>query len=109
MIRTVNTLAPGSFLFSLRNNDELLSFIAPLKDENDGNAIYRSHKFGPTFGKIYNQCRQNHKKILISRTSHGNTKAVSLLAGDFWFMPEEVEVLFLNKTNIKIIENMTSF
>ena len=42
--------APGSFMFSLRNKENLPPFKAPLKDENTPHAIYAHHDYGPIFG-----------------------------------------------------------
>ena len=98
--------APGSFLFSLRNNDDLSPFKAPLKDENDVTAIYRSVAYGPNFGfdlEIVNNAGLNG----YSKTDFGDTfqlppgyiydtpKTQSLLAGSYKFTPAEVEVLYL--------------
>ena len=41
---------PGSFIYSLRNNDGLSPFKSTLKDESDQHAIYRYNIRGPTFG-----------------------------------------------------------
>ena len=97
--------APGSFLFSLRNNDNLPPFKSPLKNENTWDAIYRHSKYGPTFG--------SGKDLLIlpnnrqSKTNFGSTYKLpsdytyidsrrnSLLAGSYEFTPKEVEVLHL--------------
>ena len=42
--------APGSFLFSLRSNDDLTPFKSSLRDENDVYATFRGSSFGPYFG-----------------------------------------------------------
>ncbi|CAB4022807.1 Basement membrane-specific heparan sulfate proteoglycan core, partial [Paramuricea clavata] len=42
--------AGGSFIFSLRNKENLPPFTAPLKDENTWHAIYADHRYGPIFG-----------------------------------------------------------
>ena len=101
--------APGSFLFSLRNHDNLAPFKAPLKDENDEWALYHHSVLGPTFGKgrdlsIANDATSN----AVSYTKFGlsyqppsgyttyQTSTLSLLAGSYHFTPSEIEVLYLN-------------
>ncbi|CAB3992779.1 Hypothetical predicted protein [Paramuricea clavata] len=100
--------APGSFLYSLRNNDDLTAFKAPLINENDEWAISRYSVDGPTFGGgelfIPNNAVSNPNTQADFGTRyqppHGytanqpNTK--SLLAGSSDFLPSEVEVLYLN-------------
>jgi hypothetical protein len=56
--------APGSFIFSLRNKEDLSPFKAPLKDQNTTFAIYTYHICGPVFGGghdlfIYNNAALN--------------------------------------------------
>ena len=102
--------APGSFLFSLRNNDNLAPFKSPLKDEKDHQAIFRWDAFGPRFGRgidlhIANDAKSNTD----SQTRFGNsypapsgytpdqTNTQSLLAGSLTFTPSEIEVLYLNE------------
>ena len=99
--------APGSFMYSLRNNDGIASFKSTLKDENDWWAIYRYSSYGPTFSDdlyIANHAGSN----INSYTSFGlsynlppgytysQTNTNSLLAGSSYFTPSEVEVLYLN-------------
>jgi hypothetical protein len=68
--------APGSFIFSLRNKEDLPPFKAPLKDQNTPFAIYTYHTYGPTFGGgydlfIYNNATSNtssYTQILITTT-----------------------------------------
>jgi hypothetical protein len=99
------TSAPGSFMFSLRNNDDLPPFKAPLKDENSGNAIYRENWFGPIFGGGYDLHIADHAgSNEVSYTNFGDTyqppsgptNTESLLAGSYSFIPSEIEVLYLN-------------
>ena len=94
--------APGSFLFSLRNNDDLPPFKAPLKSENAQNAIYRASGYGPTFGtghdlRISSNSFTNfgHSYQLPSGYVHGGSKTHSLLAGSYNFKHPQVEVLYL--------------
>ena len=100
--------APGSFLFSLRNKDNLPPFKAPLKDQNHGNAIYCWSGHGPLFGPnelyIANDAKSNtnsrthfgHTYQAPSGYTHDQTNTSSLLAGSYLFTPSEVEVLYLN-------------
>ena len=104
-----NTAAPGSFLFSLRNFQGSPHFKAPLKDEYDPHAIYRSARSGPTFGKgpdLYiseNSTTNVDSYALIGKTYHppfgDSTEGKNtpfLLAEETNFSPSEVEVLYLN-------------
>ena len=100
------TSAPGSFLFSLRNNDDLGPFKAPLKNENHWMAILRRNSYGPCFHDLF--ITDNAGLTADSYADLGsiyqappgytyrklNTKF--LLAGGFSFTPSEVEVLYLN-------------
>ena len=104
------TSAPGSFLFSLRNNDDLAPFKAPLIDENDVKAIYRYSGFGPTFGWGRDLLiADNAGSNILSFTNFGTSYQLppagytrhknntrSLLPGSVKFTPSETEVLYLN-------------
>ena len=97
--------APGSFLFSLRNNDDLPPFKSSLKNENANVAIRRRISYGPTFGSqpdlsILPRNGQSEAHFgknyqLPSGYTYGNPKAQSLIAGSTKFIPAEVEVLNL--------------
>ncbi len=94
--------APGSFLFSLRNNDDLPPFKAPLKNEITLYGIYRTGGYGPTFGaghdlRISSSSFTNfgHAYQSPSGYVYGGSKTHSLLAGSYYFEPAEVEVLYL--------------
>ena len=102
------TSAPGSFLFSLRNNDDLAPFKAPLRDENDVQAICRVSRFGPTFGggwdlHIGDNAGSNNWSFTSFGPSHqpppgynrGKTNKKSLLPY-YRFTPSQIEVLYLN-------------
>jgi hypothetical protein len=102
------TSAPGSFLFSLRNNDDLAPFKAPLRDENDVRAIFRYSGVGPTFGGGFDlRIANNAGSITRSYTAFGGsyqlppgyrfleTDTSSLLPGSFYFSPSQIEVLDL--------------
>ena len=97
--------APGSFIFSLRNKENLPPFKAPLKDDKTGHAIYTSPSYGPTFG--------NDLEITDNATSNTNSytkcneyyqapsaalNTSTILAGTHKFTPSEVEVFYLVKS-----------
>ena len=103
------TSAPGSFLFSLRNNDDLAPFKALLRDENDVKAIFRYSGNGPTFGGGWDLCIANNAgSNTASYTRFGRsyqlppdntyweTNTNSLLPGSFEITPSQIEVLYLN-------------
>ena len=99
--------APGSFLFSFLNNDDLPPFKSPLKDGMAEYAIWRGNDRGPTFGNGYDMRVPHDAQPKSSYSQFGRTyqlppgytypspEAQSLLAGSFQFSPSEVEVLFL--------------
>ena len=101
--------APGSFMYSLRNNDDLAPFKAPLRDEKDLWAIVSYSDYGPTFGggfdlHIANNAGSNTRSFTRFGFSYqpppgytldeNNTN--SLLPGRFYFTPSETEGLYLN-------------
>ena len=101
--------APGSFMYSLRNNDGIASFKSTLKNENDAEAIYRYSSDGPIFGGGHDLLIVNNAGSLsYSLTNfgdsynlplgytYGQTNTESLLGGSNKFTPSEVEVLYLN-------------
>ena len=103
------TSAPGSFMYSLRNKDNLGPFKAPLRDQNDVHAIRSDNLKGPIFGSghdlhIANNAGSNdnslanfgHSYKLPSGYTEKETETKSLLAASFKFMPSEIEVLYLN-------------
>jgi hypothetical protein len=103
------TSAPGSFLFSLRNNDDLAPFKAPLRDEHDWRAIYRYSGYGPIFGLGWDLLiAGNAGSTTGSYTDFGysyqpppgynlgESNTASLLPGSFFFTPSQIEVLYLN-------------
>ena len=104
-----STSAPGSFLFSLRNNDDLAPFKAPLRDVNDWAAIVRSSRHGPRFGGGFDlYIADNAGSNTLSNTRFGytyqlppgytydKTNTSSLLAGSFDFTPSQTEELYIN-------------
>jgi hypothetical protein len=103
------TSAPGSFIFSLRNNDDLAPFKAPLRYENDGWAIYRYSGYGPIFGRGWDlYIANNAGSNTASYTRFGysyqpppgynldESKTSSLLPGSYQFTPLQIETLYLN-------------
>ena len=93
--------APGSFIFSLRNKEDLSPFKAPLKDQNTPYAILAHPTFGPTFGSgndIYisnddtrSNTNFNHSYQAPSDVSDTST----ILAGTYYFQPSEIEVFYM--------------
>jgi hypothetical protein len=96
--------APGSFIFSLRNKENLPPFKAPLKDQNDGHAIHPAPSYGPIFGGghdfvISNNAASNtgsHTNFDYSyQPPSGVSSRYTILAGTKFFSPSEVEVFYL--------------
>ena len=92
---------PGSFIFSLRNKENLPPFKAPLKYQNDGYAISSP---GITFGGGYDlYIHDNAASNTDSYTSFGDSyqppsgvsDPYTVLAGTWRFSPTEVEVFHL--------------
>ena len=102
--------APGSFIFSLRNNDNLEPFYAPLRDQKDTGAIRIESMKGPIFGRGHDleigndAVSSNTASVANFGDSYqsppgytfGQSNTQSLLAGSFRFRSSEVEVLYLN-------------
>ena len=98
--------APGSFIFSLRNEENLPPFKAPLKNENDKQAIYTSHDCGPVFGNVDHDLYISDYVANSNTYSHTNFGITyqpppgfrdkhTILAGTYYFNPLEVEVFYL--------------
>ena len=98
-------------MFSLRNNDDLAPFKAPLRNEKDGRAIYRYSRYGPTFGAardlrivvgdagsttIYSYTKFGYTYQLPPGYTWDETNTRSLLPGSYGFTPSQTEVLYLN-------------
>ena len=100
------TSAPGSFLFSLRNNDDLGPFKAPLKNKNETYAICRCNSWGPCFYDLfiydnaglntYSWAHLGYTYQLPPGYTRGQPNTTSLLAGSKYFTPSEVEVFYSN-------------
>jgi hypothetical protein len=96
--------APGSFIFSLRNKEDLSPFKAPLKDENTPLAIYTSSSFGPVFGStdihISNDAASNTRSYTNFKSyypvpSGQVSDTRTILAGTKYFQPSEIEVFYM--------------
>ena len=97
--------APGSFIFSLRNKENLPPFKAPLKDQNTGKAIYAgTDRYGPVFGSgcdilIYDNAASNNVSKTYFNASYqppsGVSNARTILAGRYQFQPSEIEVFHI--------------
>ncbi|KXJ15217.1 Sushi, von Willebrand factor type A, EGF and pentraxin domain-containing protein 1 [Exaiptasia diaphana] len=93
----------NSFLFSFVNKDNLKPF--KMKVFQSQNAIYGGSSYGPIFGNshdiyISNNAGSNTNSytnlgncyVLIKGYTYGSTKARNLLAGSYYFQPDEIEV-----------------
>jgi hypothetical protein len=96
--------APGSFIFALRNKENLPPFKAPLKDQDDPYAISARTRAGPIFGKrhdihIYSDAGSNTNSHTNFNQSYqapsGVSDASTILAGTQYFQPSEIEVLHI--------------
>ena len=96
--------APGSFMFSLRNKENIPPFKAPLKDENTPYAIYAYPGYGPTFGGVTDLYISNNAALNTDSYTYFNayykapsgvSDAKTILAGTKYFTPSEVEVFHL--------------
>jgi hypothetical protein len=87
----------------MHNHDDLPPFKSPLKDESDVTVIYRGS--GPWFGfdlyiissawsSAYSNLGDSFQPPPGYTFNHSNTQ--SLLAGSHYFIPAEIEVLYLN-------------
>ena len=95
----------SSFLFSLRNKDNLAPFIANIKQGMEGCAIVSNSGYGPIFGSGHELCIYNNPQANQSSFSNfgdtyqlppgyvsGSEQAKNLLAGQFNFLTTEIEV-----------------
>ena len=90
-----------SFLFSLRNNENIAPFIANVKRGQEGCATYCLPGYGPSFGgghDIYIANNANYNEQSYSyfgscyQSPPGVTNVKSFLAGSCMFTPTEIEV-----------------
>ena len=96
--------APGSFIFSLRNKEDLSPFKAPLKDQNTPYAIYTYRTYGPVFGEghdlsISNNAASNTYSYTNFNYNYqapsGASDTSTILAGTNYFQPSEIEVFYV--------------
>jgi hypothetical protein len=95
--------APGSFIFSLRNKEDLPPFKAPLKDENTPYRIYARNSYGPVFGSydiyISNDAASNNNSFaslnIFYQAPSGVSGTRTILAGTKYFQPSEIEVFYM--------------
>jgi hypothetical protein len=96
--------APGSFIFSLRNRENLPPFKAPLKDQNTQYAIFTGTRYGPTFGKghdihMHDDAPSNTRSLATFNVTYqapsGVNSARTILAGAYYFQPSEIEVFHI--------------
>jgi hypothetical protein len=96
--------APGSFIFSLRNKENLPPFKAPLKDQNTPYAIRTTNSTGPAFGGghdmfISNDSASNNRSYTnfnrYYQAPSGVSNALTILAGTHNFQPSEIEVFHI--------------
>ena len=92
-----------AFIFSISNKEELDPFVSEVRSP-DG-AIYRWSDYGPYFGfDIYIGNNANSNSFSYARLvwAYPAPAAVqdryTILAGTFYFSPDEVEVFYLDPT-----------
>ena len=94
-----------SFLFSLRNKDNLRPFKCPIYDHRNVKAVWCYRSFGAVFGDgndmfIYSNANTNqHSHTNLGKTyrppdgyEHDTPQTKALLAGSYQFTPTEIEV-----------------
>ena len=100
----VRKQALRSFIFSLRNKENLGPFKAPRKNQYYGWEIYAYTGYGPTFGWGHDfYISDNAASNLHSYTNFGHSyqppsgvsDSSTILAGTYTFSPSEVEVFHL--------------
>ena len=92
-----------AFIFSISNKEELDPFVSEVRRPDW--AIYRGSNYGPLFGldiKIVNNANSNSVSYAGLGEYYPAPAAVqdpdTILAGTFWFSPDEVEVFYLDPT-----------
>ena len=93
-----------AFIFSISNKEELDPFVSEVR--RPGDAIYRWSGSGPGFdiSNIYiaNNANSNGHSYARLGRSYPAPAAVqnpdTILAGTYWFSPDEVEVFYLDPT-----------
>ena len=97
-----------SFLFSLRNKDNLTPFKCPIHDHQNDKAIWCQPSFGAIFGEGYdllitsnaNANQKSHSNLGYTYRpprgyEPGTPQTRALLAGIYYFLPTEIEVFRL--------------
>ena len=93
-----------SFIFSLVDKEGLAPFKSMVKQAESSHAIYSYSSYGPTFGwghdiYIADNANQNTYSFTKFGISYSPTSGVSdlhtILAGAFYYTPDEVEVFYL--------------
>ena len=92
-----------AFIFSISNKEELDPFVSEVRWP-DG-AIYRASWYGPVFGDdiyIANNANSNSNSVARLGGYYPAPAAVqdrhTILAGTYFFSPDEVEVFYLDPT-----------
>ena len=92
-----------AFIFSISNKEELDPFVSEVRSPDW--AIYRGSGYGPLFGSgiyIANNANSNSNSHAYLGWYYPAPAAVqdqyTILAGTFWFSPDEVEVFYLDPT-----------
>ena len=92
-----------AFIFSISNKEELDPFVVEVRRPDK--AIYRSSGYGPGFGydiDIANNANSNSLSIARLGWFYPAPAAVqdpdTILAGTYYFSPDEVEVFYLDPT-----------
>ena len=98
------TYSNSSFLFSLRNKDNIAPFIASIKQGKENAALYPASGFGPWFGcndiLIHGNSNRNQKSYCNFGAAYqlppgyiqGTGEAWNLLAGESYFSTSEIEI-----------------
>ena len=104
--RYAYTYSNSSFLFSLRNKDNVAPFIANIKQGKENKALFPTSCHGPWFGSndilVYGNSNCNNKSYSNFGQSYqlppgyvqDTEEARNLLAGVFKFSTSEIEVFY---------------
>ena len=97
------TASSEAFIFSLNNNEGLAPFVSKVKKKITDWAIYRNSQFGPYFGIdviITDNADSNSFSEAVLGYYYSAPPAVqkrqTVLAGTWYFSPDEVEVFYLD-------------
>ncbi len=104
--RNVYTYSNSSFLFSLRNKDNLAPFVANIKQGMENKALRPARDYGSWFGSndilVHGNSNSNNNSYSNFGKSYqlppgyvqGTEEAKSLLAGEYKFSTSEIEVFY---------------